>query len=77
MIVPTKEMEQLVQFHKGQITGNALLNKVARLAAESHLLLKDKSTPDALAIKKIGSKRVRQFGPVSGQRPDEEEDEKK
>ena len=84
MMIPTREIEQLIQYYKGQIMDNALLNKTGRLAAESHLLLKDKSIPDALAIKKIKplahergplTKRVRQFCTVSGRRPDEEEEE--
>ena len=38
---------------KGQITDNVYLNKAGRLAAESNLLLKDKSIPNALAVKKL------------------------
>ena len=73
-MVPTKEFDQLVQYYKGEITDNALLNKAGRLAAESHLILRDKSIPDSIAIKKIKplarqrgrlTKRIGQIGPLS------------
>ena len=86
MIIPTKEFDQLVQYYKGEITDNALLNKVGRLAAESHVIPRDKSIPDSIAIRKIKllahqrgrlSKRIRQIGPLSSNSADvgEEEDE--
>ena len=86
MMVPTKEFDQLVQYYKGEITDNALLNKAGRLAAESHVILRDKSIPDSIAIKKIKplarqrgrlTKRIRQIGPLSSNSVDvsEEEDE--
>ena len=53
MMVPTKEFDQLFHYYKGEITDNALLNKAGRLAAESHVILRDKSIPDSIAIKKI------------------------
>lgn len=53
MYIPTRELEQLIQSYKGEITDNALLNKAGRLAAESHLLLKDKRIPNSIAVKKI------------------------
>jgi len=34
MLGPTKEFDQLVQCYKGEITGNALLNKAERLGAK-------------------------------------------
>ena len=85
-MVPTKEFDQLVQYYKGEITDNALLNKAGRLAAESHLILRDKSIPDSIAIKKIKplarqrgrlTKRIRQIGPLSSNSGDviEEEEE--
>ena len=52
-MVPTKEFDRLVQYYKGEITDNALLNKVGRLAAESPVILSDKTIPDLIAIKKI------------------------
>ena len=86
MMVPTKEFVQLVQYDKGEITYNALLNKVGRLAAESHVILRGKMIPDSIAIKKIEpltrqrgrlTKRIRQIGPLSSNSTDvgEEEDE--
>ena len=52
-MVLTKEFDHLVQYYKGEITDNALLNKAGRLAAESHVILRYKSIPDSIAIKKI------------------------
>ena len=85
-MVPTKEFDQLVQYYKGEITDNALLNKAGRLAAESHVILRDKSIPDSIAIKKIKplarqrgrlTKRIRHIGPLSSNGADvgEEDDE--
>ena len=85
-MVPTKEFDKLVQYYKGEISDNALLNKAGRLAAESHVILHDKSIPDSIAIKKIKrlarqrgrlTKRIRQIGPLSSNSADvsEEEDE--
>ena len=85
-MVPTKEFDQLVQYYKGEITDNALLNKAGRLAAESHVILGDKSIPDSIAIKKIKplarqrgrlTKRIRQIEPLASNSGDvsEEEDE--
>lgn len=86
MMVPSKDFERLVQYYKGEITDNALLNKAARLAAESHLLLKDNSVPDGIATARLRpiaherarlTKRIRQF-PTGGRSvdlPDEEREE--
>ena len=89
MMVPTKEFDQLFQYYKGEITDNALLNKAGRLAAESHMIVHDKSIPDLIAIKKIKplarqrgrlTKCIRQIGPLSsnsvdvGEEIDEEEE---
>ena len=51
MMVPVKEFKRLQDYYKGQMTENALLNKAGRLAAEEHLILKDKRIPDSMAIK--------------------------
>ena len=73
-MVPMKEFDQLVQYYKEEITDNALLNKAGQLAAESHVILRDKSIPDSIAIKKIKplarqrgrlTKCIRQIGPLS------------
>ena len=85
-MVLTKEFDQLVQYYKGEITDNALLNKAGRLVAKSHVILGDKLIPDSIAIKKIKpvacqrgrlTKRIRQIGPLSSSSADisEEEDE--
>ena len=82
MMVPKKEFDQLVQYYKGEITDNALLNKAGRLAAESHVILRDKSIPDSIAVKKIKplarqrgrlTKRIRQIGPLSSNSIDVDE----
>ena len=86
MMLPTKEFDQLVRYYKGEITDNALLNKAGRLAADSHLIFRDKSIPDSIAIEKIKplarqrgrlTKRIRQIGPLSSSSADvgEVEDE--
>ena len=62
-MVPTKEFDQLVQFYKGEITDNALLNKAAQLAAKSPLILRDKLIPNSIPIKKIKplAHQIREF----------------
>ena len=50
MMIPVIELKQLENYYKGQITENALLNKAGRLAAEQHLILKDKSIPPSIAV---------------------------
>ena len=84
MMVPTKEFDQLFQCYKGEITDNALLNKAGRLAAESQMILRDKSIPDSIAIKKIKplarqrgrlTKRIKQIGPLLSNSADVGEDE--
>ena len=51
MMVPVQEFKRLQDYYKGQMTENALLKKAGRLAAEEHLILKDKRIPDSMAIK--------------------------
>jgi len=51
MMVPVNEFKQLENYYKGQITESALLNKAGRLAAEQHLILKDKSILDSIAVR--------------------------
>jgi len=63
-------LEQLVQYYKGELTENALLNKAATLAAKTHVLLSDPQLPPALVnaqtkplsqeLTKL-TKRLRQF----------------
>ena len=83
-MVLTKEFDHLVQYYKGEITDNALLNKAGRLVAKSHVILGDKLIPDSIAIKKIKpvarqrgrlTKRIRQIGPLSSSSADISEEE--
>ena len=34
-VIPQKELDQLIQYYKGELTENALLNKAATLAAKN------------------------------------------
>ena len=81
-MVPPKEMERLVQYYKGKLTENALLNKAARLAAKRDLLLKSK-LPAGIIKAKVKplsrewhhlTKRVRR-GPIGGMGGQFEEDD--
>ena len=65
-----KELDQLIQYYKGELTENALLNKAATLAAQKHVLLADSQLPPALVNAKTKplsqeltklTKRIRQF----------------
>ena len=88
-MIPQKDLEQLVQYYKGELTENALLNKAATLAAKKHVLLANPELPPALVnaqTKPLSqeliklTKRIRQFpGSVGvgapGGPPGEEEEE--
>ena len=50
-MVPVNEFKQLENYYKGQITESSLMNKAGRLAAEQHLILKDKCIPDSIAVR--------------------------
>ena len=88
-MIPHKDLEQLVQYYKGELTENALLNKAAKLAAQKHVLLANPQLPPALVnaqtkplsqeLTKL-TKRIRQFpGGVGvgapGAPPGEDEEE--
>ena len=69
-MIPHKDLEQLVQYYKGELTENALLNKAATLAAKKHVLLANPELPPALVnaqTKPLSqeliklTKRIRQF----------------
>ena len=47
-MIPQKELDQLVQYYKGELTENALLNKAAHLAAQNHVLLADPKLPASI-----------------------------
>ena len=69
-MIPHKDLEQLIQYYKGELTENALLNKAATLAAKKHVLLANPELPPALVnaqtkpmsqeLTKL-TKRIRQF----------------
>ena len=88
-MIPHQDLEQLIQYYKGELTENALLNKAATLAAKTHVLLADPQLPPALVnaqtkplsreLTKL-TKRIRQFpggvgGGAPGGPPGEEEEE--
>ena len=88
-MIPHKDLEQLIQHYKGELTENALLNKAATLAAQKHVLLANPQLPPAVVnaqtkplrqeLTKL-TKRIRQFpGGVGvgapGAPPGEEEEE--
>ena len=69
-MIPQKDLEQLIQYYKGELTENALLNKAATLAAKKHVLLANPELPPALVnaqTKPLSqeliklTKRIRQF----------------
>lgn len=62
MMVKPEEFNRLVQYYKGEISDSALLNKAGRVAAETHLLLQDKTIPDAIVnarVKELRRERQR------------------
>ena len=79
-MVPKKDLEQLIQYYKGELTENAELNKATTLAAKKHLWLKlGLPAPIINAnIKPMGreltklTKRIRQGG--VGAPPEQEEE---
>ena len=88
-MIPHQDLQQLIQYYKGELTENALLNKAATLAAKKHVLLSNPQLPPALVnaqtkplsqeLTKL-TKRIRQFpGGVGvgapGGPPGEEEEE--
>ena len=88
-MIPHKDLEQLIQYYKGELTENALLNKAATLAAQKHVLLANPQLPPAVVnaqtkplsqeLTKL-TKRIRQFpGGVGvgapGAPPGEDEEE--
>ena len=88
-MIPPKDLEQLIQYYKGELTENALLNKAATLAAKKHVLLTNPELPPAVVnaqTKPLSqeliklTKRIRQFpGGVGvgapGAPPGEEDEE--
>ena len=69
-MIPQKDLKQLIQYYKGELTENALLNKAATLAAQKHVLLANPELPPAVVnaqTKPLSqeliklTKRIRQF----------------
>ena len=74
-MIPQKELDQLVQYYKGELTENALLNKAAHLAAQKHVLLANPKLPASIVnaqTKPISQeltqliRRLRQFSGGAG-----------
>ena len=84
-MIPQKELDQLVQYYKGELTENALLNKAANLAAQKHVLLFNPKLPASIVNAKTKpisreltklTRRLRQFpGGVGAPGDDDERDE--
>ena len=85
LMVPPQQMEKLIQYYKGELTENALLNKAARTAAKRDIILNSK-LPAGIIKAKVKplsrelhhlTKRVRQgpVGGLGGQLEEEEEDD--
>ena len=69
-MIPQKDLQQLIQYYKGELIENALLNKAAKVAAKKHVLLANPQLPPALVnaqTKPLSqeliklTKRIRQF----------------
>ena len=69
-MIPQKDLDQLIQYYKGELTENALLKKAAKLAAKKHVLLANPKLPPAIVNAKTKplsqeltklTKRIRQF----------------
>ena len=85
IVLPKKEVPEVVQWYKGQLTGNALLERAGRLAAQKKRLLADPTLDAAEALQQVrpvsqalraATKRLRQF-PVAGvgESPVDDEDD--
>ena len=44
-MIPHKDLEQLIQYYKGELTENALLNKAATLAAKKRVVSRPPTPP--------------------------------
>ena len=87
IVLPKKELPEIVQWYKGELTSNALLNRAGHLAAKKKRLLADPSLDAAQAVQQTqplsralreATKRLRQLPGAEGPGvavDDEEEDE--
>jgi len=89
-MIPQKDLDQLIQYYKGELTENALLNKASTLAAKKRVSLANSKLPPAIVnaqtkplsqeLTKV-TKRIRQFpgsagvGAPGGPPGEEEEEE--
>ena len=55
LMIPQKDFGRLMQWYKGQLTENALLNKAARLGAQKNQILWDPNQPAAIVNAKTKS----------------------
>ena len=88
IVLPKKELPEIVQWYKGELTSNALLNRAGHLAAKKKRLLADPSLDAAQAVQQTqplsralreATKRLRQLlgaeGPGGGGVAVDEEEE--
>ena len=91
IIVPKKELPEVVQWYKSELTGNALLERAGRLSAQEKRLLEDPLLDADEAVQKVrplsqalrtATKRLRQFPvggvgepPIEGQGEEDEQDQ--
>ena len=87
IVLPKKELPEIVQWYKGELTSNALLNRAGHLAAKKKRLLADPSLDAAQAVQQTqplsralreATKRLRQLPGAEGPGvavDEEEEDE--
>ena len=87
IVLPKKELPEVVQWYKGELTSNALLNRAGHLAAKKKRLLADPHLEAAEAVQQTqplsralreATKRLRQLPGGEGQSGmmvDEEEED--
>ena len=75
IVLPKKELPEIVQWYKGELTSNALLNRAGHLAAKKKRLLADPSLDAAQAVQQTqplsralreATKRLRQLTGAEG-----------
>ena len=53
LMIPRRELPQLMHFYKSQIMENPLLEKTAQLSVQQHQLLTDPAMSDSLATAQL------------------------
>ena len=75
IVIPRKELPADVQFYKGELTGNALLNQAGQVAAQKKRILHDKTLSAQEIVDRVkplgrelhrANKKLRQIPPVGG-----------